>query len=87
MARTGLFPDVVNPDGSIAMGSWLKAVSGKQFVGTCAKCWAPLLPQRPDEQTKPAITWFTARCSACGYEVASPSGRTLKRTFRHWERR
>lgn len=87
VALPGLSANVLGHDGTISLGAWLNAVSVKAFVGICKVCLAPLKGEHPEEQRNPNITWFTARCTSCGHEVTSPSGRKLARTMRSWERR
>lgn len=81
MAMPGLYATVMR-DGGINPDAWRVAVDTKAFVGICPSCKAPMHGQRPDTQKH--ITWFTARCTACGHEVHSPGGRTVPRNSRSW---
>lgn len=73
---------------------WNQLADLKAVVGSCRSC--SLANRHGDLVAIPAsmhdhmgedgeVTWYEARCLACGTEVAAPNGRVLRRSSRHAE--
>lgn len=77
-----LWRRVVDQD-MIDINQFNRARAESNFVGTCRLCGGHLAPMPTDQEGH--LEWFEARCVLCGKEVASPGGRTLRRSSRHTE--
>lgn len=81
-SQHGLWRAVVDHD-MINTGQWNRARAEAKFVGTCRECGGHLKPLESLEPGASHLEWAEARCVLCGHEVASPSGRVLRRSSRH----
>lgn len=79
----GLFRPMVSGD-VINTGTWNRARAERKFVGTCRLCGGHLAPL-PSEPSGSNIEWCEAQCILCYKAIASPWGRTLRRSSRHTE--
>lgn len=97
----GLYRHLVDSDGVIVHGAWLRACAAGEFVGTCRQCGDYLIPARPDEVTSQRIDYEAAcrrrqtitvvdgvrRLDGCGWRLIAAGGRTFTRSSRRSERR
>lgn len=63
--------------------AWNHAAEQHQPVGDCRICGYPVvgLPT----QTVGRVIWYTAECTNCRHEIASPNGEILRRSMMHGE--
>lgn len=56
------------------------------MVGSCRACEkGHLIAQTQHNRGPKDVTWFEAKCSNCGHEVAAPQGKILRESSRHSE--
>jgi hypothetical protein len=76
-------------DTLVSKGRWNQLAGMQAVVGQCRACGGDmeaLAPSEHDAQGEAEqITWYEARCRACGKEVAAPNGRIFRRSSAHLE--
>lgn len=71
----GLWRQVLDANGNVDRGAWLRIRSEGGFVGSCT-CGGYLVPRAP-EQVGKNRTDYAAECrnAACAKEICAPGGR------------
>lgn len=88
-------PGVVGGDETLVPKMrWNELAGIAAIVGSCRECalhgrhgdLVALAPSAHDHMGEDGeVTWYEARCRACGKEVAAPNGRVMRRSSRHTE--
>lgn len=81
----GVLRRLVDGDGFIMGPAWNREAEPGNVVGSCRQPNCGGVMVGVPTHIAGAITWYGARCLDCGSEIASPSGRTLPGSARHWE--
>lgn len=87
--RCGLFRSMTVYGEAIGGGAiinsraWNQARADGRPIGDCRVCGYPVVALPTENAAH--ITWYTAQCTSCRHEIASPNGEMLRRSGRHSE--